>query len=572
MKKSVTSHTTNTMKTSPYMGEEVETATMPNGAIVNKKLFDLMGKGKKFQPKIKKLENGIYVLLGFSVENTVIIEGETGVIVWDTGAHMDVGKRKNQALREITQKPITAIIYSHNHYAMGTRAFVPEGDEVQIIAHPELHKNITDTAIELGPTITRNGAQHFGFYLPQTGPDATLAAADEGASGYIPPTYGVKDGEELIVDGVRMQFFYTPSDTYDSLTLWLPDHDTVITNSIWSALPNLYTLRGQPYRNPVDWIGGIDKIRQLNPQYLVPEHGFPMATKEKSYQLATAYRDSIAFIYSQAVRGINKGMKPDEIADSVTLPEHLANLPFLQESYGEFKHHLKGIYSGLIGWFSLDAADMNPVSIPFRSERLIDGFGGKETVIAASKKAFIDKEYAWAAELITHVLNIEPENQEARQIKADALRQMGYATTATSSRAFYLTQALALEGKVDFNHIPPGFPGTLDEEAAKKLPIENLIKLAEYKVCPVKSQQYDNVLAMIFTDVNQEFGLHLRKGVAEFINHKPAKADMSIELSCETWAGIVFGKMKIEDVLADGKASCNGDEGEVVRYFNNFEF
>lgn len=485
---------------------------------------------------------------------------------------MKTGMRKYQALRQTTTKPIITIIYSHNHYAMGTRAFVPEGQSVQIIAHPDLDRNIINSAIELGPTITRNGAQHFGFYLPPTGPDATLSTADAGSSGYIPPTYCVKDGEELVIDGVRMQFFHTPSDTYDSLTLWLPDHDTVVTNSIWSTLANLYTLRGQPFRNPVDWIGGIDTIRQLHPQYLIPEHGLPTRTKETSYDLATVYRDSITFIYSQAIRGMNKGMKPDEIADSVKLPEHLANHPYLQETYGEFKHHLKGVYSGLIGWFSLDAADLNPVSIPFRSARIIDGFGGKENVIAASKKAFTNKEFAWVAELITHVLNIEPENKEARQIKADALRQMGYVTTATSSRAFYLTQALALEGKVDFNRIPPGFPGTIDEDGAKKFPIENLIKLVEYKVCPIKSQNYDKLLSIVIQDLNKEFGLHLRKGVAEFIKHQPEKADLSIELTRETWGEIVFGKVSIADVLASGQASCFGEETAVVQFFSHFEF
>ncbi|QQK80511.1 MBL fold metallo-hydrolase [Salicibibacter cibi] len=553
----------------PYMGGEVKTATLDNGAIVNQGLAI-----PKRGAKIDKIRDGITVLKRFSLDNTVIIEGKEGVIVWDTGGHMEAGKRKYRALREITNKPVKAIIYSHNHYTMGAKAFIPEGEngkEIQIISHPNVHKNITDTAIELDPATTRNGAMHFGSYLPSTGPDAHFQSeAEEGSkTGYIEPTYSVQDGEEMDIDGVEMQFFYTPSDTYDSLTLWLPNYDTVITNSIWNVFPNMYTLRGQPYRDPKDWIKGIDIIRELNPQYLIPEHGNARRTKEESYQLATNYRDGMAFIYSHAVRGINKGLKPDEIADSLELPEHLANHPWLSESYGELKHHVKGIYSGLIGWFSLDAADINPVSIPFRSERIAKGFGGTNKIIDLSNQALEDKEYAWAAELITHVLNIDPDNKKARQIKANALRQLGYTTPASSSRGFYLTQALALEGKVDLNQTPQGLTG-LGDDGIEKLPVDQMMKLLEFKINPVSAMNTDKVVAIILTDLKQSFGLHVRKGVAEVSNYKPKKFDITIELSSELWKGIVLGKIKIEDAVSQEQINSSDIKG-TIPFFNLFD-
>ncbi|MEH7377185.1 alkyl sulfatase dimerization domain-containing protein [Neobacillus drentensis] len=559
------------LRKSPYLGAEVEIAQLPNGAKLNKNLAYAGSKEQQIIP----ITNGVTALVNFSVENTVIIEGNEGVIIWDTGSYTSVGKRKYEALRQISDKPVKAIIYSHNHYAMGTTAFVGDGKGVEIISHPDLHRNVTQGMTELGPSLLRNGGQHFGYYLPRTGPDAGLAAVEnvldtDKSSGYIQPTYGVKDGEEMIIDGVRIQFYHTPADTNDSLTIWLPDHDVVVTNSIWHLYPNLYTLRGQPYRNPVEWINGIDMIRSKNPQYLVPEHGMPMLTREKSYELATYYRDGIAFVYSQTIRGINKGMKPDDIADSIELPEHLANFPQLKEAYGELKHHVKGIYSGLIGWFSLDAADINPVPISFRSKRIVEGFGGPEFVIDASNQAFENKEYAWAAELITHLINIEPTNSQAKQIKANALRQMGYVTPAVSSRAFYLTQALVLEGKVDLNYIPPGFPGTLDEKEMRKH-VDKSIKLLEFKINPNNSKEIDQILSISTTDLNQEFGLHIRKGLAEFINQKPNRADLRIELPSEILSDIIFGKITIEAAFESGKVKTNDDVKEIAAFFSVFE-
>lgn len=557
---------------SPYLGREVETAVLPNGAIVNK-FLSLMGPA---EPNLISITKGITVLRRFSVDNTVIIEGNEGVIIWDTGSYMSIGRRKYEALRQLTNKPIKAIIYSHNHYAMAAKAFVKEGEEVEIIAHPDVHKNVINGAMELAPTYQRNGAQHAGYFLPRTGPDATLAQFEnvtdnDKSTGYLKPTYVVKDGEELMLDGVRMQFFHTPSDTNDSLTMWLPDHDTIITNSIWNAFPNIYTLRGQRYRNPVEWTNGIDIIRQINPQYLIPIHGNATKTRAESYELATSYRDGISFIYSQTIRGINNGLKSDEIAERVKLPEHLAKFPQLCEAYGEITHHVKGIYSGELGWFSMDAAEINPVPISFRSRRIIDGFGGIDKLIGASNKALEEKEYAWAAELITHVLNVDSKNQKAIQIKANALRQMGYVTTAVTSRAIYLTQALVLEGKVSLEKIPAVFPGIIDNSEIKSLPIEKSIKILEFKIDPNKSKKIDRILTIKLKDLNQKLGLHVRRGVAEYLKTIPKKTDLSIETTSNIWIDIVFGEIAMEEAIKNGKVITKDDGEEVIRLFNVFE-
>ena len=58
------------------------------------------------------------------------------------------------------------------------------------------------------------------------------------------------------------------------------------------------------------------------------------------------------------------------------------------------------------------------------------------------------KEYAWAAKLADQLYLIDNQDMDARQLKADALRQMAYVSTGGSDRAHLMSQALALEGKV----------------------------------------------------------------------------------------------------------------------------
>jgi len=562
---------------SRYLGGHVEKTTMPNGAFVNKIMADSYTKRK--EAKRTKIGKRITVLQNFSLENSVFIEGETSVIVWDTGSNMGIGKRKYQVLRELTNKPVRAVIYSHSHYTNGTRAFIPKGEEgesIEVIAHPDVHKNNMNSGIELAPAFYRNIAQHFGLYLPKTGPDSPPISFEgskdeDKSSGYVKPTYEVRHGEEIIIDGIKMQFFYSPSDTNDSLTLWLPDDDAVITNSILSSFPNMYTLRGQPYRDPTMWIKGIDRIREINPNYLIPEHGEVMTNREDSYELATVYRDALAFIYSQTIRGINNGLKPDEIADAIQLPNYLALHPRLGETYLEVKHHIKGVYNGLIGWFSLDAADINPCSSNVRSKKLIDGFGGIQEVIASAKQSLEQKEFAWVAELMTYVLNVEPDNPEAKSLKAGALREMAYVTPALSSRNFYLTQALALEGKIDVNETPSGF-SIVDETRMEDLPIEPLIKVLPFRINPKKAAVMEKKIMINLNDKKDSYSVHIRKGVAEVLPEATENADFSITLSSSNWLKYIFGKTTIASLANERVIEVKGGTTkELIEIFDVFE-
>ena len=58
------------------------------------------------------------------------------------------------------------------------------------------------------------------------------------------------------------------------------------------------------------------------------------------------------------------------------------------------------------------------------------------------------KEYSWAAQLVNYLYRLDPTDEEVRQRKAEALRQMAYVSTGANNRAHLISQALTLEGKV----------------------------------------------------------------------------------------------------------------------------
>ena len=86
----------------------------------------------------------------------------------------------------------------------------------------------------------------------------------------------------------------------------------MVGDNFYRSFANLYAIRGTKYRNPMEWVYSLDKIRSLNAKYLIPSHSRPVVGKDNVYNALTDYRDAIQFVHDQTVRYINKGLLPDD--------------------------------------------------------------------------------------------------------------------------------------------------------------------------------------------------------------------------------------------------------------------
>ena len=62
-----------------------------------------------------QVQDNIYVAHGYDMSNIIFVEGPEGLVVMDTGFRVEKASRAIDAIREITDKPIKAVIYSHGH-------------------------------------------------------------------------------------------------------------------------------------------------------------------------------------------------------------------------------------------------------------------------------------------------------------------------------------------------------------------------------------------------------------------------------------------------------------------------
>jgi len=271
-------------------GMDKDKVTAPNGAIINADYLKAVREGPYGEVRTISVREGVITITGYANANYTFIETRQGLIAVDAGSNIGQAREVLRMIRELTPKPIVALIYTHHHYTGGAGEYIGENSDipVAVYGHPELEKLLQSTTGYLGPKQQRSIGRMLGLYLPHQGRDAAVAMPEFSfddpalnASRHVAVNHPVEDGEEVVIDGVRALFRHSVGDTRDSLIVHFPELDLVVHNTaLLPTLAPLATLRGEYYRDPNDLIAGIDILRALKATYMIPSHGSPITNAE----------------------------------------------------------------------------------------------------------------------------------------------------------------------------------------------------------------------------------------------------------------------------------------------------
>lgn len=541
---------------SSFAPDPSSTVTGPRGQRVH---HQHLQHSARLQRRLYEVRAGVWSLVGNGLSNQTFIQGPQGLIAIDTGESNEEMAAALAEVRQHTQAPLVAVIYTHFHYVFGTRAvFAEAGRELPVFGHARIAANLARVTSEITPAYTRGVIHQFGLALPAEGPDG-LVNVGLGLSfrnpehapftnGHVPVTHNLQDGERLSIAGLAVEVRHAPSDADDSITLWFPELSVCVHNIVWPALFNIFAIRGESYRDPQILLSGIDDILALAPEHLVGAHAEPLSGRAEILTRVQRYRDSIQFLWDQTVRGLNRGLSADQLAHQVQLPALYSEDYLTTELYGVAEHHVRQIASGLCGWFDGDTAKLFPLEPGERAARLIAGFGGKERVRQQALTALHTNDLRWALELASWLLTDNEGGRAERQLVADILREIAYRSSAANIRNWCLTRARHLEGSADL--------------AAFKLPVQgatnarDVLRIIRVRLDPARAEGVDVHLAFALTDAPR-VGLHIRNAVAVVTDGSQASTTLS--LSTPDLLALLAGKLQLESALASGAVVLDGD-------------
>lgn len=541
--------------------------------------------GKMFKEGVQKVSGApiwLYTNIGGGIPNTVVIEGDSGLIIVDTTLKLEDGQKTMDMIRERTNKPIKAVIYTHHHndHVGGASAFVSPEDAatglVPVIAAENFVREMQD---ENAVTIQVMGMRALYMYGTLLGADGDGkdyhvglgGRIKPGTMGYVEPNTFVDGKREMTIDGIRLELFQTSGEAASHIAIYLPDYDVMLSGDEIQGptFPNLHSLRGTKPRDANKWIDAIDTMRAYSPRAMVPSHGPIVEGEAEVERIFRIYRDAIQWTHDQAVRLINQGYTQEELAEALpALPEHLTITPWTREVYGTVKHSVRNYFTGYISWWDGDPVTLNPTPRVERAKRMIDLMGGRDRVFAEAEKALSDGDPQWASELLTPLIRIDHDDQEARSLKARALRQIGYGTLNTNWRGFYLTGAMELDGDVDSIAIQNRLRSRFNASA---IPSKRLLELLRYKLVPEDAGDKHLIVTFAFPDRAETYSLELRNQILAIHDGAVEDANATLTLDRTTYDAMIRGETSFAKALLAGDASLDGSKLDVLSFFGSFD-
>jgi len=557
--------------------QEVEKgASLATPELLEKHCRDVVG-----PPRVEKISEHVWAAIGYDLASTVLIHTLEGNVIVDTAISPPKAKEIRAALEaEAPKGQVKAVIFTHSHidHVGGATVWAEEG--VPIWATAALPGHLLKQYALYLPIETIRGSRQFGRNVPLSKvPCSALGPRPDfdlmGKSGMLLPTETFTGQKVLTIGGLTIELVEAHGETHDQLFVWIPEDDTVIAgdNFYWS-FPNLYTLRGTSPRPVDDWIESLDKIRRRNPAHLVPNHTKPIHGKEKIAEILTNYRDSIQWVRDEVVRGANKGLDMDTLAETIKLPKHLAEKHYNKEFYGQVDWSVRAIYTNNLGWFDGRADKLYPLPQQEVAAREVELLGGVDQVMSLADEAVEGGELRWAIHLLAKMEDsgLARGTAASRLTEKLALCYEGLAEGIynTNGRAYLLQTAVELrrgDSEID-QALPP-------EGLVVRIPLEHIFFILGSKLIPEKAMDVHEAMQFVFTDVDRRFTITIRRGIAEVVEGDPLPGtpDPVAVLTFDSldFRKMIFKMVRPAGLWAKGKITAEGSWIDALKFLGRFD-
>jgi alkyl sulfatase BDS1-like metallo-beta-lactamase superfamily hydrolase len=536
-----------------------------------------------------KVTDRIYQVRNADLSNLTIVEGDTGLIVFDPLITTEAARWALELyFAHRPRRPVVAVVHSHSHvdHFGGVKGVISEGGvatgKVKIVAPAGFLEAAVAENVLAGNVMSRRATYMYGNLLPpdpkgQVGAGLGMTTS-VGTVTLIPPTDEITEtGQRMMIDGLTFEFLLAPDTEAPAEMHWFIEELGALTaaENCCHTLHNTYTLRGAAIRDPQAWSRYLNETIDRwghKTEVMYGMHHWPVWGTDRVLEMLRKGRDAYRYINDQTLRLANHGHTPVEIADIVELPDELAHHWALRGYYGTVNHNVRATYVKYLGWFDGNPANLHTLPPEKVAKRYVEFMGGAQATLKKARSAYESGEYRWVAEVVNHVVFADPGNAKARELQADALEQMGYQSEAGPWRNFYLTGAKELrEGVVK---LPA--PNTASPDSVRAMSLDLFFNYLGVRLNGPMASGTRITLNLEFTDTGDRAVLELANGALNhLLGHTAEEADATVTLTRSALDRVILGEKTLADEVSSGETAVEPNSApleKLVSLLDTFEF
>ena len=525
----------------------------------------------------------IYQVRGFDLANISFIEGDAGLLAIDAGTIPETAAAALALYRRHrdpdAKRRLHTVMYSHSHgdhfggvAGLVTQAQVDAG-EVQVIAPAGFMAAAVGENVIAGVPMARRSMFQFGQSLPK-GPagqvDAGLGKTlPVGRPSLIAPTRTIEQPYEThVIDGIEIEFQLAPeTEAPAEMHFFFPGLRALnLAENTNHTMHNLCPLRGAQVRDALAWSKYLHHALHRyggRVDVLFAQHHWPTWGTARVRTFLAEQRDLYRVLHDQTVRLMNHGLKPAEIAESLTLPDAVARRWHNRGYYGALSHNVKAVYQRYLSWYDAHPANLHALPPVPAARKTIEYMGGIDAVLERARADFARGEYRWVAEVMKHAVYAHPAHAEARELAAAALEQLGFqAESATWRNAFLL-------GAHEYRAGPPKpMPPGAGFALVGALSSEMVFDALAVRLNAAKAGDAAFTMAWHFDDRGEHWLVEVGRGAMHALPVAAAPAaDVSLTLSRRTLDAMLTQQLQPPQAVADGRLRLAGDRSKLATFF-----
>lgn len=521
-----------------------------------------------------EVTKGIYQVRGLDLAQITFIRGKTGWIAYDVLVSRETARAAWELLQDHVGEglPISAVIYSHTHgdHWGGVRGLITDEDvasgRVEVIAPDGFMNHLVSENVFAGNAMNRRLFYQYGLLLPRS-PYGFVSQGlghgiSTGSGGLIAPTRLIKEPiEDTTVDGVRMIFQLTPdTEAPVEMNTYLPDLKALwMAENVQHGMHNIYTLRGAPVRNALNWSKYINEALYLfgrEAEVMFASHHWPRWGNERIQEVLRGTRDAYAHLNNQVLHHANQGVTINQIHNVYEVPQSLQQSWFTRDYHGSHENNSRGVIQRFLGYWDSNPATLIPLSPEDSGPLYVEMMGGAEKIMTRGKELFDQGKYLHASEILNRLVQGEPDNRAAKDLLADVFEQIGYQKENPGLRNSFLAAAYELR-----NGIPTApFTSSSSPDVVRVMTTGQFLDFLGIRMDGRQTSGLQYSINLVTPDNGEQYAIELsNETLTNIEGFQLDDADLTLTINRADLEQAMMGVKTLMAMIEDGTAQVEGD-------------